>query len=103
MTLEEFREQLDTAGFPVAYRVFPKDEPHDPPFICYFDYEENTMPADGITYYKAPMIQVELYTLKRSHDAEKTVETALASFYFTKEAGWLDDEQMYMVVYQLSL
>lgn len=103
MTLEEFAKQLETAGFPVAFYEFPKEEPHDPPFICYLTPGASQFGADGVVYYSGTKVQVELYTLQKDLEAEKKVETALASFYFQKDEGYLEDEKIYMVTYQLSL
>lgn len=103
MTLEEFAKLLETTNMPVAFYEFPKEEPHDPPFICYITPGASQFGADGRVYYSGIKIQVELYTLQKDLEAEKKVESALASFYFTKDEGYLDSEKMYMVTYQLSL
>lgn len=103
MTLEEFAKLLESTGFPVAFYEFPKEEPHDPPFICYVTPGPSQFGADGVVYYSGKNVQVELYTLQKDQEAEEKVETALASFYFLKDEGYLDDEKIYMVTYQLSL
>ena len=103
MTIQEFGELLETTGFPVAFFQFPKEAPHDPPFICYITTGSTPFGADGKTYYSGENIQVELYTVKRDKEAQSVVENTLASFYFLKNEGFLKDEGMYMTTYQLSL
>ena len=103
MTLEEFAKQLETTGFPVAFYEFPKEEPHDPPFLCYIPLPTQQFSADGIVYFSSIKVQVELYTLKKNIEAEQKLERALSSFYFEKDEGYLEDEKIYMVTYQLTI
>lgn len=103
MTLEEFAKQLETTGFPVAFYEFPKEEPHDPPFLCYIVLPATTFSADGVVYFSSTGIQVELYTLKKNIEAEQKVETALNSFFYEKDEGILEDEKIYMVTYRLTI
>ena len=103
MSLEEFAIVLEGTGYPVAFWQFPKEAPHDPPFICYITPGSNPFGADGVVYYSSDNIQVELYTLKRDKGAQKKVEAVLASFFYLKDEGYLEDEKMYMTKYTLSL
>jgi len=103
MTLEEFKEQLETTGFPVAYLEFPKEEPHDPPFICYLVTGQEPFHADGIVYYSSPEIQVELYTNAKDLAAEAKVEEALNLWNYEKEEGFIEEEKIYLATYRLVL
>lgn len=102
-TLEELGEILSSTGYPVANTVFPKDEPHEPPYIIFLTTGSTVFHADGITYDEVPDVQVELYTLHKDQSAESKLQTALSDFAWAKEEGWLDDEQMYMVTYNFTL
>ena len=103
ITMEEIQGLLEGTGYPVAYNVFPKEEAHDPPFICWLITGNENFAADDTVYYKAPEVQVELYTPLKDEDAEQEVEDALAAYFYTKDEGWLEDEEMYMVTYQLTM
>lgn len=103
MKLEEFAELLESTGFPIAFYQFPKDEPHEPPFICFITTNQSQFAADGIVYYSGINVQVELYTLQKNIEAEKKVEEALSDFFYSKDEGYLDDEKMHMVTYRLSV
>lgn len=103
MTQKEFADLLETTGFPVAFYEFPKEEPHNPPFICYLTPGSTQFGADGVVYFSSTNVQVELYTVQKDVEAEQKVENALASFYYLKDEGYLEKEKVYMVTYQLSL
>ena len=103
MTLSEFTKQLEKSGFPVAFLHFPKEEPHEPPFICYVIIDDNNFKADGKNYSTTTNVQVELYTLEKDLEAESKVENILSEFPFEKDEGYLDSEKMYMVTYQLTI
>ena len=101
MTLEELHTLLSATEIPVAMDHFLTSQPL--PYMVYIIPNDDTFPADNSTYHISPIIQVELYSIKKDQELETTVETALAGFYFTKQEGYLDDEQMYMVTYQFAL
>ena len=103
MTLPEFTKLLETTGYPVAFLHFPKEEPHNPPFICYLVIDDNNFKADGKNYSKTTNIQVELYTLEKDMKAENKLETALSEFPYEKNEGYLEDVKMYMATYQLTI
>ena len=100
---EEIQELLESTGFPVAYNVFPKEEEHAPPFICWIITGSENFAADDAVYFMAPEVQVELYTPLKEEDAEQRVEEALSAYFYNKDEGWLEDEEMYMVTYQLTM
>ena len=103
MGISEFHTLLLSTGYPVAYDHFPKSEPHNPPFLCYISTGADNVPADGKVFYSSPKMRVELYTVKKDQEAEGKVETALSSFFWTKDEGTIEDENMYMVTYDLNL
>lgn len=103
MTLEEFENLLESAGFPVAYDHFPEDEPQQLPFICYlFRYSDNFY-ADGAVYVMVSRIRVELYTETKDLAAEQQVEAALSVFCWKKEETYLSDEQCYEIIYEIEV
>ena len=101
MTLLEFNNLLESTGYPVAFRSFPKEEPHEPPFICYITPGTENFAADGIVYHSNQQVQVELYTTDKDTTAEAKLEEALADFYYIKDEGYIDSEKVYMVTYSL--
>lgn len=107
MTLLEFNKILQSTGIPVAYRYFPADDPKNPPpappFICYFETNDNNFAADGIVYKKIANIAVELYTEKKDLASEEKVEKALSSFFWSKDEEYLKDEKCYFVVYEMEV
>lgn len=72
MRLEEFCDILKTTGLPVAYRAFPEEEAPKLPYICYQNPENNNFAADGIVFFLAREIQVELYTKNKEDDLSES-------------------------------
>lgn len=102
MKLEEFAKVLETTGYPVAFYEFTKEDPAGSiPFICYLPIQPDIFGADDAVYYSQTWIQVELYTEDKDLAAEANVEHALASFFYSKDEGKIDSENIYMVKYQL--
>lgn len=109
MTLDDVFEMLSgIEGYGperVAYRAFPEGEAPGLPFICYLDIGERPFVADGIVYYSALRIQIELYTQEKSPADEDLIETALAArrIPWEKDSGYLTDENCQMTTYQIEV
>lgn len=106
MTLEEMKATLEgVSGFAdkVAYFEWPINEAPALPFVCFFEPQAFTFPADNVTYYQRPRFSVELYTKNRDPETEALFEAAFtaAGLYFTKETEYLDDERCQMTVFSL--
>lgn len=103
MTLEDLKDLLDTTKIPVAFDHFKTEQKL--PYMAYIVTNNENFAADGRVYHTAPVIQLELYTAFKSETTESTVETVLDSvpFFYTKNEGYLSDENMYMVTYQFSI
>lgn len=101
MTLSELHAQLKTAGIPVAYNVFK--DPQTPPYICYIIVDSDNMPADGGVYHRVDNVQIELYTKFKDQTAESELEDALEGFFWQKNEGPLESENVYLVTYQIQI
>ena len=106
MTINEVKTILEgVAGFAnkVAYYQWPIGEAPDLPYVCFFEQQAYTFPADNVAYYSRPRISVELYTKNRDQATEALFEQAftVAGIYYTKETEYLDDERCQITVFQL--
>ena len=106
MTINEVKTILEgVAGFAnkVAYYQWPIGEAPDLPYVCFFEQQAYTFPADNVAYYSRPRISVELYTKNRDLATEALFEPAftLAGIYYTKETEFLEDERCQITVFQL--
>lgn len=101
MTLEQIKTILDSTGFPVAYRCFKT--PQTAPFICYLSSYRHNFAADGIVYSGAEHIQVELYTKEKNPTAEGKVEEALSPFFWEKTEVYINDTEMYQIIYEFEV
>ena len=61
--------------------------------------------ADGAVYIKSNRIIVELYTQKKDLAVEKKIEDIFdnAELYYTEENVYLDDEKLFMKIYNLEV
>lgn len=106
MTINEVKTILEgVAGFAnkVAYYQWPIGEAPDLPYVCFFEQQAYTFPADNVAYYSRPRISVELYTKNRDLATEALFEQAftVAGIYYTKETEFLEDERCQITVFQL--
>lgn len=106
MTINEVKTILEgVAGFAnkVAYYQWPIGEAPDLPYVCFFEQQAYTFPADNVAYYSRPRISVELYTKNRDLATEALFEQAFtnAGIYYTKETEFLEDERCQITVFQL--
>lgn len=102
MTLAELKTLLETSQMPVAFNHFKTAQKL--PYIVYIIADNNQLAADNVVYHSDPFIQVELYTERKDMDSEATVESLIGPlFFYTKEEGYLPDEQMYLVTYRFTL
>lgn len=90
---------------PVAYYMFPADDPNNPPppppFICYYYLGSDDLVADGTNYQRIRPLEIELYTANKDFAVEDAVESALnsAGFVYARAESYIESEKMYMVVY----
>lgn len=96
---------LKELGIPFAYDHFAEGESPVPPFICYLLPGNHNFAADGIAYYKATEVRVELYTDAKSPALERQVEDVLDShgIFYLKTEVWIESEKLYEVLYSFEL
>ena len=102
MTHEEVLEMMEGIGLPYAYDHFAEGESPDPPFVVFLYPSADNFAADGIVYYTANVLHIELYTDKKDPDSEALVETALTEneLFFNKSEVWIESERLYEVLYE---
>ena len=108
MTLAEINSILKSIpGFEkkVAYRAFPKGKAPALPFICYLATQTNNFNADNHVYHVSQGVDIELYTRRKDYASEAAVEAALNAndIIWEKYEEYLDDEEMYMITYEVEV
>ena len=100
---EKLKEELDTLGYPVKYRVFSEGEVPKAPFIIYYEDETDNFSADGIVYDIVNGYKIEFYFDKKMPDAEKQLETLLTNLglFWDKEEVWIESEKYIEVIYSI--
>ena len=75
--METLLALLKETGIPFAYDHFAEGESPEPPFVCYLLPQSNNFAADGMVYFKASGVKIELYTDTKDPSVEKKLEDAL--------------------------
>ena len=108
MTLSSVRtiiSEISTFQNKVAYRAFPVGKAPKLPFVCYLATDTDNFDADNRVYQVIQNVDVELYTEKKDPAVEKQLEAACDANYipWDKTETWLDDEQCYEILYEISI
>lgn len=108
MTLAELYTKLNgITGFDkkVAYRAFPVGDAPELPYICYQATQTDNFNADNAVYEVIQGVDVELYTENKDLTSEAAIESMLdtAEIPWEKYEEYLDDENCYMITYEIEI
>ena len=104
LTQAELKTVLDGSGIPFVYRAWKYC--HDLPFGVFYFEHDNPFAADGIVYAKKTLYALELYTAEKDPYAEAALEKALTAagiFYSKSDETYIDEEQMFYVIYEIEV
>ena len=103
--MEELLQMLSEMNIPFAYHHFAEGESPEPPFLCYLIPETNHFSADGMVYFKANEVHMELYTDLKDLAVEQQVEEVLDEheIFYTKSEVWIESEKLYEVLYSFEM
>lgn len=103
-SLEDLKTALGGLNIPIAYSHF-KTATSTPYLVYYVDGTDNFF-ADNKVYDKVNTIYIELYTDKKDETLQTSLETILNNnelpYEITGEL-FIDDENLYEVIYQIEL
>lgn len=105
MSVENIKEMLNEIGLPYEYDHFSTHNWIEPPFIVWKIPESDNFHADGITYAKIDVLNIELYSDEKDWSNEKKIEDILNKYGITydKTGEYLDSEKMYEVLYEMEV
>ena len=105
MTFKEITDALASTGYPVVYMAWPEKKVPPLPYICYYYPYMNPEVADDTHHAQIYTLNVELYTKDKDFAVESQVDQVLlsAGFVFAKEETFLDDENMYEILYTMEV
>lgn len=105
MCREKLEAILEDLGIPYRYFMFEKKEAVEPPFLVWYLPGTRNFSADGKVYCQISKLNLELYTDKKDFELERKLETILKEeeLFWNKTEGFLDDEQMYEVLYEMEV
>lgn len=103
MTLTEVKTMLNELDIDVKYRYSKKKLAT--PFITYYRSGSNPFHADGVTYYSATSITIELYVDDIDIELEEKLESLLKenNLAWEKNEEWIASENMYQITYEIEV
>lgn len=105
MEKTEIEKMLEQIGLPSRYFYFEEKEAVAPPFLVWYFPGSDNFSADGQVFYRVDRLNLELYTDQKDFLLEQKVEAVLDTFgiFWEKTEAFLDDEQMYEVLYEMEV
>ena len=103
--MDKLLEMIKAMGLPYAYDHFAEGEAVDPPFLCFLLPRSDNFSADGMVYFKANEVNIELYTDLKDPSVEQKVEAVLDSngIFYDRSEVWIESEKLYEVLYTFEL
>lgn len=103
--MDKLLEIIKAMGIPYAYDHFAEGEAVAPPFLCYLLPESDNFSADGIAYFKANVVHIELYTDFKDLSVEQKVEAVLDEhgIFYDRSEVWIESEKLYEVLYTFEM
>lgn len=103
--MDELMGILKALGIPFAYDHFAEGESPEPPFICYLLPSSDNFSADGMAYFKANEVHLELYTDHKDLVVEHQVEAMLDEhgIFYEKSETWIESEKLYEVLFTFEM
>lgn len=104
-TRAEIEVMLNKTGIPYRYFMFEAKEAILPPFMVWYLPGSDNFSADGTVYYRIDRLNLEFYTDQKDFEMEEKVEALLEEegIYWNKTEAFLDDEQLYEVLYEMEV
>ena len=101
----EIEKMLERMNIPFRYFLFEEKEAVEPPFLVWYLPESNNFFADGIVYEKIARLNLELYTDQKDFEVEERLESLLETedMAWNKTEAFLDEEQLYEVLYEMEV
>lgn len=105
MTQKEIEAMLDEMGIEYRHHHFEEDEAIAPPFLVYLIPDSDNFAADGKSYFKVDVLNLELYTDYRDFNLEEQIEAVLEKneIFWEKENIYIESEKMYETIYTMEV
>lgn len=105
MSAEQIRNMLSEVGLHYEYDHFTTHNWIEPPFLVWKIPGSDNFTADGTTYVKIDVLNIELYSDKKDWDNEKRLEDILENYgiAYQKTGSYLESEKMYEVLYEMEV
>lgn len=105
MLFSEIKTMLGQTGLPTTYYSWPESQVPSLPYLVWYLPASGNFVADDKVYKRVDSLNVELYTKTKDFELEQAVEAVLDSWnmVWIKSEGYLEDEHMYEVLYEMEI
>ena len=105
MTYKDIQEKLELTGYSVAQSFWETGSVPALPFIVYTFPNNNDFIAENENYVEIAVLEVELYTKKKSIETEQAVEDVLAANFgpYRKTSSWIYTDAMQQTIYTMEV
>ena len=99
--MDKLLEIIKEIGLPSAYHHFAERESPNTPFLIYLIPSSDNFSADGMVYFKANEVHIEVYMDYKSPDIEEKIEAVLDEhgIFYNKTEVYIESEKLYEVLY----
>ena len=106
MKLTDFAKLLQSSGLHCRYRSFPRGSNPKPPYVIYYQSDEQYLKADNQIYHTVKTVIVELITKNKDEATEEKLKSLFDEnklfFEFVDELA-IETEGLYQVIYEVNL
>lgn len=105
MMLEDVRTRLESVlgEEKVAYRLFPEGEAPELPYAVWYVDDNNNFGADGVVFYSAKGVTIELLVKYKNPSLEDAIESAFSDVYWDKSENYIESEKCTQILYTLEV
>lgn len=106
MDLDSLYGVLSSTGIPTTFGRAPVEEHPTMPYLLYYQEGSRNFAADGIVYFSAKQITIDLYTATKSeaaHDAIGAALTGAEIFYEEPSETYIEGQKCYLTTFQIEV
>lgn len=103
--MQNIAQLLEQLPYPFAYDHFAEGEDNQPPYLTYNVKNSHYTDADGLVYFHLNTVEIHLFTLFKSPDVEKQLQTLLDknNIVYDKTETYLQSLMLYRITFTFDM
>lgn len=105
MSHDALKLLLESSKLPFAYKSWPEKGAPPLPYGVFSYPNSSNFGADGVVYFSANRVLIDLYTKTKQPDVEKQLENVLdgAGIFWERTEIWVASERMFLNRYEIEV